>query len=136
MGNDDNKEESKKEDETDKSNEENTNKNEFDLTPDQIQDMMVEKANLQDQVNNLTMQNNSLQCQLAMYQQNANFVQGNFQKLQNNANFTMGQADQQILFLQNHNQIICQNYMKLYYQKWMYSLKLVINNNAIISLNS
>ena len=106
MGNDDNKEESKKEDETDKSNEENTNKNEFDLTPDQIQDMMVEKANLQDQVNNLTMQNNTLQCQLAMYQQNANFVQGNFQNLQNNANFTMGQAGQQILFLQNQNQTL------------------------------
>ena len=104
MGNDNDQEKSKKENETDKGNEENTNKNEFDLTPDQVKDMVIEKRNLQALVDNLTLQNNTLQCQLAMYQQNANYIQGNFQNLKNTANFTMGQAAQQILFLQNQNQ--------------------------------
>ena len=104
MGNDENKGETKKEDQTNQGNGENTNKNEFDLTPDQIQEIMVEKANLADKVANLTIQNNTLRSQLTMYQQNANYMQGNYQNLQNTANFNMNQAGQQILFLQTQNQ--------------------------------
>ena len=58
-----------------KNTKEKTPEVEIDLTPDQIQQLMESKANLEDQVADLKIQNNNLQKQLNIYQQNAYNIQ-------------------------------------------------------------
>jgi hypothetical protein len=96
---------------TERENENNNNNNndqtpqnrEIDLTPDEIQNMMNEKADLEVQVSQLTLANNNLNEQLKIYQNNNYIIQNNLQKMNNFATMNMSQAYQQIMLLQNQN---------------------------------
>ena len=89
---------------------ESTNKNNnIGITPDEIQDLIITKKNLEDQVRSLTTQNNCLQQQLNIFQQQAYNIQGKCQTLQSQATFNSIQASQQIAILQNQNNTLTQD---------------------------
>ena len=83
--------------------------NDIGITPDEIQDMIITKRNLEDQVRNLTTQNNNLKQQLNIFQQQAYNIQGQCQNLKSQATFNSIQACQQITLLQNQNNTLTQD---------------------------
>ena len=97
----------------DKNEVKTNNNNEIDLTPNQIQELMVSKANLEDKVSNLENQIKYLQQQLNTYQQKTFNMQGNFQNFQNQATFNMAQAIQRMNFLETQNQLLISEKCKL-----------------------
>ena len=114
---------------------------EIDLTPDQIQQLMVSKANLEDQVSNLKNQNINLQNQLNIYQQNAYNIQGNFQNFQNQATISMTQAIQQINLLKTQNALLMNEKSNLQKEKTslnfqLNQMKFYFNKMQIMLLNN
>ena len=101
----------------DKKEEKTNNNNEIDLTPNQIQELMVSKGNLEDKVLNLENQIKDLQTQLKIYQQQTSNMQGNFQNFQNQATFNMAQAIQRMNFLETQNQLLISEKCKLQVEK-------------------
>ena len=90
-------------------NESTNQNNNIGITPDEIQDLIITKKNLEDQVRSLTTQNNCLQQQLNIFQQQAYNIQGKCQTLQSQATFNSIQASQQIAILQNQNNTLTQD---------------------------
>ena len=114
---------------------------EIDLTPDQIQQLMESKANLEDQVADLKIQNNNLQKQLNIYQQNAYNIQGNFQNFQNQATINMAQAIQQINYLKTENSLLKNEKSNLQEEKntlnfQLNQMKFYCNKMQIMLLNN
>ena len=98
------KNETPRQNENENNNNEQTPQNrEIDLTPDEIQDLMRQKSDLEIQVTQLTSANTTLSQQLNIYVNNNSIIQNNLQKMNNFATMNMSQAYQQILFLQNEN---------------------------------
>ena len=98
------KNETPRQNENENNNNEQTPQNrEIDLTPDEIQDLMRQKSDLEIQVTQLTSANTTLSQQLNIYVNNNCIIQNNLQKMNNFATMNMSQANQQILFLQNEN---------------------------------
>ena len=98
------KNETPRQKENENNNNEQTPQNrEIDLTPDEIQDLMRQKSDLEIQVTQLTSANTTLSQQLNIYVNNNSIIQNNLQKMNNFATMNMSQAYQQILFLQNEN---------------------------------
>ena len=91
---------------------------EIGMTPDQIQELIEIKRNLEGQVINLTKQNNFMQQQLNIYQQKTLNMNGQFQNLNAQARFNNIQASQQIAILQNQNSTLTQE---------KYNLNLLVN---------
>ena len=91
---------------------------EIGMTPDQIQELIEIKRNLELQVVDLNNQKNYLQQQLKIYQQNAFNMHGQYQNLNAQAKFNNIQASQQIAILQNQNSTLTQE---------KYNLNLLVN---------
>ncbi len=91
---------------------------EIGMTPDQIQELIEIKRNLELQVVDLNNQKNYLQQQLNIYQQNAFNMHGQYQNLNAQAKFNNIQASQQIAILQNQNSTLRQE---------KYNLNLLVN---------
>ena len=81
----------------------NKEQKETSMSPDEIQDLIKTKKNLEAQITNLAYQNQTLQKQLNVYLKSNQTIQGNFQNLQNAAYLNMNQASQQIQILQDQN---------------------------------
>ena len=114
---------------------------EIGMTPDEIQELVEIKRNLETQVRDLTDRNNFLQQQLNIFQQQAYNFQGQYQNLNAQANFNNIQAGQQIAILQNQNKTLIQDKYNLnlqmnklkgeieQYQFYCNKLQLMLLNN-------
>ena len=92
---------------------------EIDLTPDEIQEMMKSKADLEDKVTELTSENKVLKEQINIYENNNAVIQGNLQNMNRYATLNMNQAFQQIMLLKSQNEML---------NNQIYQLKQNVNN--------
>ena len=93
---------SKGEEQKNLSNTQNTSetikKEEIGLTPQEVTELMISKANLEDKVVNLEKEIELLRAKLKNYE---NIAKGNMETLKNNANMNLAQALQNNIYLQN-----------------------------------